>query len=1354
MDVGGGGAEVVALEYMVKRDEGATQGMIKDLKDIAATGLTGKAAMEALSQTIKQRFEESKRAAADLKLAMASLPPEILAMDKAMANAANAAKNMNKAMAEAIAMNKQFDKDRASAADSSMSGMLTGAVAGGVAALVTQGLDLIKSALMAVKDLAVEAFQAIVDGLIKSVGQAVEFEKVMTRIKVLSNSSAEDMKLYNDQILAMAPAVGVGPQKLVEALERITSLGTTGADAMAILETSAKLSAVGMGEASTIATALTGVINSYGKENITAAQAADVLTATVREGGAEANAYAGTLGRVAPLAAQLGISFADLGANLAAFTRLGVSASEATTGISSFMTAMIHETKGGNEALASVGMTYAKVRAQIQDQGLAQTMVGLMKAFEGNDAMLSKLLPNVRALRDALATAGAQGEEYIAIQGRIRDSSGDAADAFKATTETAAFQFASMQAAVESAGLAIGQALLPSVQKVAVAVGSDLIPIMENLVSWFTKNREEIESNTVKALEMLRNALAGGLVEFEKMKAALEGLAGSPITAWIKEQAEEWLYLDDVLAKLTGGTSFKKLMELGQAKRNADYMASLPQTALGDFHIPGGVESQAYSGPGEQVSKETFDAMVKVREELVKKRAADEAAAEASKHHAEAMKEAAKEAKAQAKELINIQISQMHAMQEAERGFEKDDRKQMNKEAHELLMGQFKEEILAKQEQARADAAASRVYINGSEIERAIMRGNMMDEATAYQAHLKANKLQIETLEALKKAHPEMKKYYQDQIDGLKRCNEEGSTWRENVSAIGQGLSMMGDKMGGTAGSVVKLFGAMSAGAANYGKQLTTAEKIQAGFQAAAAAWDIYQTNKEKLNGGAAAMNGAATGAQAGAAFGPYGMIIGAVVGGLLGFFSGSKFRDMAHAAGRTLGFEISEELAKAIAKTMKDLKVDVKTASLLNLDKAMAEGPQNVTFYKKQIAELMVGIAAGSIPAKQGIEQLGKAFMKVTEAAQAGDKAAQKMLALMMQEARATGVKVPEITAAVKAALDVATKGMQDFAENFTIASPEDAKAEAMIFSSIFWAKVKEDGIVAAGQAMLPAWKAMQQALDDAGIDPKVTAAILAPMQGIMDILGDEKLAKIIAGLDGATRAVKGLSDAGYMTQGAFEGLQQVAQSTYAQLIAGGADANAALMALAPTLAQIISDHERYGTVIDDATQKLIDEAKAAGIAFPTDPLLQVVDLLGELVILMGGTLPESVNRASEAYKALGQAARDAANAANSVNGPSGGSGEGGGPKGNGGEGGPGYARGGTVNAPESGQNVTVHGLEHIMRPEQFQSYLSAAMAQAGKAGMGGGGPVTVVVQLDGQRLGQAVVDMRRRGSAAFGKG
>lgn len=165
----------------------------------------------------------------------------------------------------------------------------------------------------------------------------------------------------------------------------------------------------------------------------------------------------------------------------------------------------------------------------------------------------------------------------------------------------------------------------------------------------------------------------------------------------------------------------------------------------------------------------------------------------------------------------------------------------------------------------------------------------------------------------------------------------------------------------------------------------------------------------------------------------------------------------------------------------------------------------------------------------------------------------------------------------------------------------------------------MQEEGLVKAAESMLPAWKSMQEAMAAAGIDPALVASITGPMTAIFDALADEGTQKIISGLEGATQAVKGLADAGYLTQGSFQGLEQVATSTYEQLIAGGMDSATALQMIAPSLAEIQKLHEQYGVTIDETTQKLMDQAAEAGVAFPTDPLQQVISLLKDIAEALG---------------------------------------------------------------------------------------------------------------------------------------
>jgi hypothetical protein len=303
-----------------------------------------------------------------------------------------------------------------------------------------------------------------------------------------------------------------------------------------------------------------------------------------------------------------------------------------------------------------------------------------------------------------------------------------------------------------------------------------------------------------------------------------------------------------------------------------------------------------------------------------------------------------------------------------------------------------------------------------------------------------------------------------------------------------------------------------------------------------------------------------------------------AIFGALKNLFGGDPLKKVGEEAGRTLGMSLSHSLLETISKTAKDLGISVATAALLHLTDALKETGKAASGAIPQMMQLFAIAKQGGAVGAAAVDELGKAFTMLKTEAEAGSAAAARGMVQLIQEARKAGQVIPEIAAAVSKAMEDALSGLADFTKNFKITSPEDARAEAFIFASTFWAEVQEKGEVAAATAMLPAWQAMQDSLKAAGIDPAVVAEILAPMQAVFDALADDGIKKVIEGLDGASRAVKGLADAGYMTQGAFQGLEQVAGSSVDQiaqdLIGKGvpaADAQRqALQLCAPQLAQL----------------------------------------------------------------------------------------------------------------------------------------------------------------------------------------
>lgn len=299
------------------------------------------------------------------------------------------------------------------------------------------------------------------------VKMATDLETSFSKIENLVGITGKALDDFKTSVKGVSAATGQSQQALSEALFTVASAGLRGAEATEVLERSAKASAIGLGDTQQIAQALTGVLQAYSKEGLTAAEATDTLTAIVREGNLEAESLAPTLGRIVGIGSQLGISFQELGANIATFTRLGVPAEEAVVGLRGVMTSFLKPTQDAEKALATLGLTSEDLRNKVGEEGLQSTLAFLTESFKGNDEALVSVFGNVRALSTVLGTAGAQGEAYADVLNNISNSTGIVDDGFKNVSQTSGFKFQQTLNSLRNAGIELGAALLPLVTKIA-----------------------------------------------------------------------------------------------------------------------------------------------------------------------------------------------------------------------------------------------------------------------------------------------------------------------------------------------------------------------------------------------------------------------------------------------------------------------------------------------------------------------------------------------------------------------------------------------------------------------------------------------------------------------------------------------------------------------------------------------------------------------------------------------------------------------------------------------------------------------------------------------------------------------
>lgn len=319
-------------------------------------------------------------------------------------------------------------------------------------------------------------------GFGSAIREAGRFETALTRITTLVGISTEEVESWRGSILRIAEATGKGPVELAEALYAITGGGAEAGEALEILEATAKASALGLGDMTTIGRTATSAVIAFRDAALTGTQAVDVMTAIIKEGNLEAASLAGSLGRVIGIAATVGVSFQELGAFMATFSRLGVDAAEATTSLSSTLRILISPNPQTVKALRDLGTSMDELRRKVREGGLTAALIELIEASKGNLDVLGNLIPETRALAGVLGTAGVQADEFVEILGEMKDATGLVDEGMGVLADDFEQQFNRMTAALNSIKVEMGSRVLPTLTGAFKEIADNMQLVVDLLI--------------------------------------------------------------------------------------------------------------------------------------------------------------------------------------------------------------------------------------------------------------------------------------------------------------------------------------------------------------------------------------------------------------------------------------------------------------------------------------------------------------------------------------------------------------------------------------------------------------------------------------------------------------------------------------------------------------------------------------------------------------------------------------------------------------------------------------------------------------------------------------------------------
>lgn len=306
-----------------------------------------------------------------------------------------------------------------------------------------------------------------------AVKMAVDFDKTMTQIITLAGQSRQQVNAWKKDLLELGPALGKSPQELAEALFFISSSGIKASEALNVLKASAKASALGLGETKVVADAVTSALNAYGSEALDAEKATAILVAAVRDGKGEADAIAGAIGRVIPIASELEVSFDQVAAAIASMTLQGLDANEAVTALRGVLGTLLNPSSQATKLLAQFGLTAEGLRQELAQRGLLATLGTLQTVFNGNADAAGVVFGNIRALTGVFNLTGKNAARVKEVFSDLASTTGkDLADAFSTVAETPSFKLQQALAELQATLVDLGAEIVPLVVAFAKGAGT------------------------------------------------------------------------------------------------------------------------------------------------------------------------------------------------------------------------------------------------------------------------------------------------------------------------------------------------------------------------------------------------------------------------------------------------------------------------------------------------------------------------------------------------------------------------------------------------------------------------------------------------------------------------------------------------------------------------------------------------------------------------------------------------------------------------------------------------------------------------------------------------------------------
>lgn len=302
---------------------------------------------------------------------------------------------------------------------------------------------------------------------------AISVEKGIGEVVTLFGVTGDEAKTLGQKMASgvadLSNEVGIAQDALVGGLYQAISAGVPEDNVFDFMRVASKASIAGVTDVETAIDGITTTINAFGLEASDAEAVSDSMFAAVQGGKTTFEELSASMANVAPAAAASGVSFQEVNAAIATLTAGGAKTAEATTQLRAAMVGLQRPSAEMDAIFQAAG--HSSAQAAIESEGLGYALGVVSDAAGGNNGKLQQLLGSVEAVAAAQVIAGTGADKFASEMERQEGAAGSASDAFETMNATTSRAMENLKVQFQNA---------------AIAVGSEVLPKLNEVVTWAT----------------------------------------------------------------------------------------------------------------------------------------------------------------------------------------------------------------------------------------------------------------------------------------------------------------------------------------------------------------------------------------------------------------------------------------------------------------------------------------------------------------------------------------------------------------------------------------------------------------------------------------------------------------------------------------------------------------------------------------------------------------------------------------------------------------------------------------------------------------------------------------------------